>query len=48
MKAPDGMIEFIIENAENFAREKGYPRVSEKSLDEQMQEMGMSLDDMLD
>jgi uncharacterized protein (DUF169 family) len=48
MKAPEGMIEFIIENAENFAREKGYPRVSEKSLDEQMQEMGMSLDDMLD
>jgi uncharacterized protein (DUF169 family) len=48
MKAPEGMIDFIIENAENFAREKGYPRVSEKSLDEQMQEMGMSLDDMLD
>jgi len=46
-KAPEGMTEFIIENSESYAREKGYPKVSRKSISEQMEEMGMSLDDML-
>jgi len=46
-KAPEGMTEFIIENSETYAREKGYPKVSKKSISEQMEEMGMNLDDML-
>ena len=46
-KAPEGMTEFIIENSETYAREKGYPKVSRSSISEQMEEMGMNLDDML-
>lgn len=46
-KAPEGMTEFIIENSETYAREKGYSRVTRTSIAEQMESMGMSLDDML-
>lgn len=46
-KAPAGMTEFIIENSEAYAREKAYPKVTKKSIAEQMEAMGMSLDDML-
>jgi uncharacterized protein (DUF169 family) len=46
-KAPEGMAEFIIENSEGYAREKGYEKVSRKSIAEQMEAMGMDLDEML-
>ncbi len=46
-KAPEGMTEFIIENSESYARQKGHPKVSKKSISEQMEEMGMNLEDML-
>jgi hypothetical protein len=46
-KAPEGMTEFIIENSETYAREKGYEKVSRKSIAEQMDAMGMDLDEML-
>ncbi len=46
-KAPEGMTEFIIENSEMYAQEKGYPKVTRKSITEQMEAMGMDLDEML-
>jgi len=46
-KAPEGMTEFIIENSETYAREKGYKKVTRKSITEQMEAMGMNLDEML-
>ena len=46
-KAPEGIIEMAVENAEDYARKKNYPKVTRKSLTEQMEEMGMDLDQML-
>ncbi len=46
-KVPEGIADFVVENAESFAQKKGYGCVSRKSLDEQMKEMGMDLDEML-
>ena len=46
-KVPEGIVDFVVENAESFAQKKGYDCVSRKSLDEQMREMGMDLDEML-
>ena len=46
-KVPEGIVEFVVENAETFAQKKGYSGVTRKSLDEQMKEMGMDLEDML-
>ena len=47
MKAPEGIIEFAVGNAEEFARERGYTKVTRKSIVEQMEEMGMDIDQML-
>ena len=47
MKAPEGIIEFAVGNAEEFARERGYAKVTRKSIVEQMEEMGMDIDQML-
>jgi uncharacterized protein (DUF169 family) len=46
-KVPAEMLEMVIGNAEEFARSKGYARVTRKSLDEQMASLGMNLDEML-
>jgi uncharacterized protein (DUF169 family) len=46
-KVPEGIIDFVIENAESFAQKKGYAKITRKSLAEQMEEMGMDLDEML-
>lgn len=46
-KVPEGIVDFVVENAESFAQKKGYREVSRQSLDEQMKEMGMDLDEML-
>ena len=46
-KVPEGIIETAVTNAEEFAREKGYKRVSEKSIRELMDSMGMNLDDLM-
>jgi uncharacterized protein (DUF169 family)/histone H3/H4 len=46
-KVPEGIIDFVVENAETFAREHGYATVTMKSIAEQMEELGMDLDDML-
>ena len=32
-KVPEGILEMVVTNAEEFARENGYERVSRKSLD---------------
>ena len=47
-KVPDGIVEMVVNNSEEYAREKGYQEVSRKSMDEQMKSMGMDLDEMLD
>ena len=46
-KVPEGIVDFVVDNAESFSQKKGYRGVSRKSLDEQMKEMGMDLDEML-
>ncbi len=46
-KVPEGILEMVVNNSEDFAKEKGYPEVSHKSMAEQMESMGMDLDDML-
>jgi len=40
-------MEMAIGNSEEFARQKGYPKVSKKSIQELMESLGMNLDDML-
>lgn len=44
---PESILDFVVENAETFAREKGYKKVTGKSLAEQMNELGMDIDEML-
>jgi uncharacterized protein (DUF169 family) len=46
-KTPEGIKEFAVDNAEEYAREKGYNKVTRKSIAEQMEEQGMNLEDML-
>jgi uncharacterized protein (DUF169 family) len=46
-KVPEGMDEFIVESAEGYAQDKGYKIVTRDSIAEQLEEMGMNLDDML-
>ena len=46
-KVPEGIAEMAVSNSEEFAREKGYKKVSKKSIEELMASMGMSLDDMI-
>lgn len=46
-KAPEGIVEMAVGNAEEFAREKGYKKVSKKSIQELMEKLGMNLDDMM-
>ena len=46
-KVPEGILEMVIGNAEEFAREKGHTRVSKKSIQELMEKLGMNLDDMI-
>jgi len=46
-KVPEGVLEMVVENAEDYAREQGYPEVSRKSMDEQMAKMGTSIDEMM-
>lgn len=47
-KVPEEILEMVVGNAEDFAQENGYDKVSRKSLDEQMKKLGMNLDEMLD
>jgi uncharacterized protein (DUF169 family) len=46
-KVPEGILEMVVTNAEAYARTKNYAVVSRKSLQEQMAEMGMDIDEML-
>jgi len=45
---PEGILEMVVENSEDFAKDKGYSEVSKKSMDEQMALMGTSIDEMLE
>jgi len=45
-KVPEGIAEMAVNNSEEFAREKGYKKVSKKSIEELMESMGMNMDDM--
>ncbi len=47
-KVPEGIIEMVVTNSEDFAKEKGYEMVTKKSMDEQMALMGTSIDEMLE
>ena len=40
-EVPDGILEMAVGNAEEFAKEKGYKKVSKKSIDELMKKLGM-------
>jgi hypothetical protein len=44
---PEGVVEMVIENSEDFVKDKGYSEVSRKSLDEQMALMGTSVEEMM-
>jgi uncharacterized protein (DUF169 family) len=46
-KVPEGIVETAIGNAEDYAKEKGYKKVTKKSIQELMESMGMNLDDIL-
>jgi len=46
-KVPEGIVETAVSNAEEFAKEKGYTKVSKKSIQELMEKLGMNLDDMM-
>lgn len=46
-KVPAEMLEMIVPNSEDYARENGYAQVSMKSMREQMEKLGMNLDEML-
>jgi uncharacterized protein (DUF169 family) len=46
-KVPEGIVDFVVENSESFAQNKGYTRVTRNSLAEQMEEMGMDIEEML-
>ncbi len=47
-KVPEGIVEMVVGNAEDYAREQGYEQVTRKSMDEQMAKMGTSIDEMLE
>jgi len=46
-KVPEEMLEMIVGNAEQYAKENNYPEVSMKSMREQMKKLGMDLDEMM-
>ena len=46
-KVPEGIVDFVVENSESFAQNKGYAKVTRNSLAEQMEEMGMDIEEML-
>ncbi len=46
-KVPVEMLEMIVGNSEQYAKENNYKEVSMKSIREQMEKMGMDLDEML-
>ena len=46
-KVPEGIIETAVSNAEEFAKGKGYTKVSKKSIQELMESLGMNLDDLM-
>ncbi len=46
-QVPDGIVDMVVTNAEAYAEEKGYGRVSRSSMDEQMAAMGTSIDELL-
>jgi hypothetical protein len=45
---PVEMLEMIVGNAEQYAKEVGYAEVLMKSMREQMKQLGMDLDEMMD
>ena len=47
-KVPSEMFEMIVGNAEQYAKENGYAQVSMQSMREQMQKLGMDLDEMME
>lgn len=46
-KAPEGVIEFAVGNVEDFAHKKGYTIITKKVIAEQMEDVGMNLEDIL-
>ena len=47
-KVPVEILEMVVNNSEEYAREHGYEAVCRKSMEEQMAALGMDLDEMLD
>ncbi len=44
---PEGIIEMVVGNAEDYARENNYSQVTRETIKEQMKSIGMDLDEML-
>lgn len=47
MSAPDGIREFAVEKVEEFAKEKKYTNITRNVIAEQMESVGLNIDDML-
>jgi len=47
MSSPDGIREFAVETVETFAKEKGYKKITRDVIAEQMESVGLNIDDML-
>ena len=46
LKAPEGIIEFAVDNVEQFARTRGYEKITKKVVYEQMEDVGLDPEGM--
>ena len=46
LKAPEGMIEFAVDNVEQFAQDRGYRKITKKVVYEQMEDVGLDPEEM--
>ena len=46
LKAPEGIIEFAVDNVEQFARDRGYEKITKKVVYEQMEDVGLNPEEM--
>lgn len=46
LKAPEGIIEFAVDNVEQFAQDRGYKKITKKVVYEQMEDVGLNPEEM--
>jgi len=46
LKAPEGIIEFAVDNVEQFAQDRGYEKITKKVVYEQMEDVGLNPEEM--